>query len=65
MPQNGRERPYGMPSSFMMGLHNSTSTYSDPVMNVTSPLQDSGSTINNRGRNVQPQIEELLPKCQI
>ena len=48
-----------MPSSFMMGLHNSTSTYSDHVMNVTSPLQGFGSVVNNRGQNMQPQIEKV------
>ena len=46
-----------MTSSFMMGLPNSTSTYSDHVMNVTLPLQGSGFAVNNKGQNVQLQIE--------
>ena len=53
MPYSGREQPYGMPTSVMASLHNASSAFSEPVVNVTSPLQGSGSGINV-GRNSQP-----------
>lgn len=54
VPLNGHEQPYVMPTSFMAGLYNSTSTFSEPIMNVTWPLQGSGSDVNNMGRISQP-----------
>ena len=49
MPMNDREQPYGMPTSTMANLHNSTSTFTDPMANIISPLQGLGSAINNLG----------------
>ena len=51
---NGREHPYGMSTSVMASLHNSASTFNDPLVSTFSPLQGSGSGINNLGRNTQP-----------
>lgn len=42
MPFGGREQPYGMPTSVMASLHNAASTFSEPRVNITSPLQGSG-----------------------
>ena len=52
MPYNGREQPYGMPTSVMASLQNTSSIFSEHVVNVTSPLQGSGSGVN-MGRNNQ------------
>lgn len=49
MPLGGCKQPYGMLTSLMASLYNTTSTFSKLVMNITSPLQGSGSTINNMG----------------
>ena len=38
MPYSGRDQPYGMPTSVMASLHNASSTFSESVVNVTSPL---------------------------
>ena len=37
IPYSGRDQPYGMPTSVMASLHNASSTFSEPVVNVTSP----------------------------
>ena len=51
-----------MPTSFMAGLHNSTSTYTNPLTSTFSPLQGSGSGINNMVRsNPQPGYVAQLP----
>lgn len=49
MPLNGHEQSFGMSTSMMASLHNSTSTYADPLVNASSPLQGSG--VNNLGRS--------------
>lgn len=54
MPLNGREQPYGMPTSMMASLHNTSSTFAELVVNATSPLQGFGSDINNMVRISQP-----------
>lgn len=46
IPFGGREQPYGMPISVMASLHNAASTLTEPVVNITSPLQGSGSGVN-------------------
>lgn len=38
MPVNGREQPFGMPTSMMVNSHNSTSIYAEPLANASSPL---------------------------
>lgn len=38
MSLNGREHPYGMPISMMENLHNATSTFVDPLMDMFLPL---------------------------
>lgn len=48
---NGREQPFGMPIAMMENLHNSKSTYVDPLVNASSPLHGSGFGVNNLGRN--------------
>lgn len=53
MPMSGREQPYGMPTSTMENLHNSTSTFTYPMATIISPLQESGSAVNNLGRSTQ------------
>lgn len=40
-----------MPTTMMTNLHNSTSTYADPLTNVSSPLQGFGSGVNSLGQN--------------
>ena len=42
----GREQPYGMPTTEMDSLMNVASTFSEPLVNATSPLQGSGSSRN-------------------
>lgn len=49
MPVNGHEEPYGMSTAIMKILHNLMSTYADPLTNVSSPLEGSGSGVNNLG----------------
>lgn len=51
MHLNVCEQPFGMPTSMMENLHNSTSMYIDPLVNASSPLQGSGSIVNNLGRS--------------
>lgn len=55
IPWNNQEQPYGMPTTFMTNLQNANSTYSNPRMNITSPLQGYGSAINTVGR-INPQV---------
>ena len=40
----GREQPYGMPTTEMASLMNAASTFSEPLVNATSPLQGSGAS---------------------
>lgn len=47
MPLSGREHLYGMPTLMMENLHNATTTFADPLVNMFSPLQGSGSAVNN------------------
>lgn len=54
IPMNGHEQPYGMPTSTMTNLHNSTSTFIDPMTTIILPLQGSGSIVDNLGRSTQP-----------
>lgn len=54
MPLNGSEQPYGMPTSMMASFHNTTSMFTEPVVNATSPLQGSDSAINNMVIMSQP-----------
>lgn len=54
MPMDGCEHPYGMPTSVMMSLHNSASTFVGPTVTMYSLLQGSGSAVNNPGRTTQP-----------
>ena len=42
----GREQPYGMPTTEMASLMNVASTFSEPLVNATSPLQGSGTSRN-------------------
>ena len=58
-----REQPqYGMPTSLMSGLHNNTSTHTQPTMTTFSPVQNSGSGMNHVGRNTQNQgLSNQLP----
>ena len=51
---------YGMPTSFMTGFQNNTSTYTRPVTSTLSPLQGSGSGINHMARNNSQQSKYLL-----
>lgn len=51
MPINGCEQPFGMPTAMMANLHNSSSTYADPLVNASSPLQGYGFGVNNLGQN--------------
>ena len=46
-----REPLYGMPTSELASLTNATSTFSDPLMSASSPLQGSGVGMANMGRN--------------
>ena len=46
IPFGGREQPYGMPTLLMESLHNVASIFSETVVNITSPLQGSGSGVN-------------------
>ena len=48
---------YGMPTSFMTGFQNNTSTYTRPVTSTLSPLQGSGSGINHMARNNSQPIQ--------
>lgn len=50
MPLNGREQPYGMPSSMTKNLHNTTTTFVGPMVNTFSPVQGSGSAVHNLGQ---------------
>lgn len=54
MQMSGCEQPYGMLTSTMANLHNSTSTFTGPMATIISPLQGSGSAVNNLGRSTQP-----------
>lgn len=54
MPLNGRKHPYGMPTSTMTSLHNTTSTFTKHVGNTPLPLQGSNLAINNMVRISQP-----------
>lgn len=54
MPMDGREQPYGMPTSMMASLHNSASTFVGPTVTMYSLLQGSGSTVNNLVRTTLP-----------
>lgn len=66
MPLNGHEQPYGILTSMMGNLHNATSTFADPLMNMFSPLQGYGSTVNNMGQINNPRGWYFLPsKCPI
>ena len=42
----GREQPYGMPTTEMASLMNAASTFSEPLLNTTLPLQGSGASRN-------------------
>ena len=42
----GREQPYGMPTTEMASLMNAASTFSEPLVNASSPLQGSGASRN-------------------
>ncbi|XP_058742110.1 uncharacterized protein LOC131614557 [Vicia villosa] len=53
MPQNRRDQSYGMPTFMMKNLHNTVSTFVEPVATMFLPEQGSGSATNNLGRNVQ------------
>ena len=46
-----REPPYGMPTSELTSLTNATSTFSEPLVSASSPLQGSGVGMANMGRN--------------
>lgn len=50
MPLNGREQLYGMPTSMIENLHNATSTFVDPLVNMFYPLQGSRPAVNNMSR---------------
>lgn len=50
MPLNGREQPYGMPTSMMVSLHNTTTAFADLVVNIFPPMKGSESAVNNMGR---------------
>lgn len=50
MPLNGREQPYGMPTSMMANLHNTTTVFADLVVSTFSLIQGSGSAVDNMGR---------------
>ena len=45
-----REPLYGMPTSELASLTNVASTFSDPLVSASSPLQGSGVGMANRGR---------------
>lgn len=49
MSLNGREQPYGMPSSMMTNLHNTTTAFDDLMVNTFSPMQGSGFVVHNMG----------------
>lgn len=53
IPMNDCEKPYGMSTSTMANLHNSTSTITDPMVIIILPLQGSESAVNNLGRSTQ------------
>ena len=44
----GRDQPYGMPTTEMASLMNTTSTFSEPLVSASSPLQGFGTGM---GRN--------------
>lgn len=54
MIMNVRKQPYGMPTSMMANLHNSMSTFTDPMATIISPLQWPGPAVNNLGQSTQP-----------
>lgn len=49
IPLNGREQPYGMPTSMMENLHNTTTSFDDPLVITFSPLQGFGFVVHNMG----------------
>lgn len=53
-PLNGREQPYGMPTSMLTNFHNAKSTLANPLVNMFSPLQGFDLVVNNTGWINQP-----------
>lgn len=58
LPYGSREFPYGMPTTMMVDLQTSASTYADNPMTITSPFNSHlalGSTISNPSQMAQQQ----------
>ena len=47
----GRDQPYGMPTAEMASLMNASSIFAEPLVSASSPLQGSGTGMENLGRN--------------